>query len=522
MNNILVVFFFVWLGGALWSVSQLFVDIELTMKWYWTLFFATAGLLTLGGLYYFTPYKHRMKCSFETLSAVILMCAFSQAVYGMLQWWGICYPNNGFRLTGSFDNPAGIASALAFSIPFGLFLLEDKRKAVRIFTGIALLGIGMAIVCSESRAGMLAAAVIVGVYALGKLRKGKKILMTGLFIGLAALTVVLYHFKKDSADGRLLIWQCTWEMIKDKPLLGYGAGGFEANYMNYQARYFREHTDSKYILLADDVKRPFNEYLRVIVDYGIIGSVLLLLVILGVVKLWLNHREGSSWIALLSLIGIAVFSLFSYPFRYPYTWVIGVFSVGILVFNVCSVSFQTQKYIYIGAASCMVILSGLAVKRMRAEMEWCRIANLSLLGKTEEVLPLYQKLHGELGETPLFLYNYTAELNVAGYYEESIRIGKLCEGQFADYFTQLLLADSYKNLKHYERAREHWILASEMCPNRFVPLYELYKMYEDAGDTLQARQVGDLILRKPVKVESAEIRRIIDTVKEKQHSHFYI
>lgn len=48
----------------------------------------------------------------------------------------------------------------------------------------------------------------------------------------------LYKMKKGSADGRMLIWQVTSELIKGKPLLGHGAGSFDAKYMDAQAEWF--------------------------------------------------------------------------------------------------------------------------------------------------------------------------------------------------------------------------------------------------------------------------------------------
>ena len=47
-------------------------------------------------------------------------------------------------------------------------------------------------------------------------------------------------------------------MIKDKPITGHGIGAFEAKYMDYQAAYFKTYPDSKFVMLADNVKHPFN------------------------------------------------------------------------------------------------------------------------------------------------------------------------------------------------------------------------------------------------------------------------
>lgn len=53
-----------------------------------------------------------------------------------------------------------------------------------------------------------------------------------------------------------------------------------------------------------------------------------------------------------------------------------------------------------------------------------------------------------------------------------------------------------------------------MCPNRFVPLYELYKIHKMQHDTAAMHNIGQTILTKPIKIESPEIRRIIFQVNK--------
>ena len=129
------------------------------------------------------------------------------------------------------------------------------------------------------------------------------------------------------------------------------------------------------------------------------------------------------------------------------------------------------------------------------------------------MLPVYAALRAELKDNPLFLYNYAAELNVAGRYAESLRIGSESEQRMADYPTQLLLADNCKQLGRRGEAERHLWQAAYMCPNRFVPLYELHRLYKAAGDTAGMRRTADAILRKPVKVDSPQVRRIIAEMK---------
>ena len=171
---------------------------------------------------------------------------------------------NGMLVIGSFDNPAGFSSSLCAGLPFCfIFFLQNsnwKRWASLMMVGIII----SAVLLSESRAGALS--IISAVLLLIFIRiERHKIWKTAIsMIVVSVMLIGLYSLKKDSADGRLLIWRCSLEMIKEKPLLGYGYGGFKANYMNFQAKYFEENPDSNYSMLADNVNRPFNEYILLI------------------------------------------------------------------------------------------------------------------------------------------------------------------------------------------------------------------------------------------------------------------
>ena len=49
---------------------------------------------------------------------------------------------------------------------------------------------------------------------------------------------------------------------------------FHREYMLVQAQYFTEHMKSPYISVADNIIYPFNEYIGIIVGYGLFGIVL--------------------------------------------------------------------------------------------------------------------------------------------------------------------------------------------------------------------------------------------------------
>lgn len=43
------------------------------------------------------------------------------------------------------------------------------------------------------------------------------------------------------------------DMIADKPVWGHGVGGFNINYMYYQANYFARHPESRYLQYSDNI-----------------------------------------------------------------------------------------------------------------------------------------------------------------------------------------------------------------------------------------------------------------------------
>jgi O-antigen ligase len=519
--------FFCLCAGSLFIHSSLFVNEWITPKWYWTIFCSLAILFLYIVSSVFSTKKQRSSKFTTWFCGIITSLCLLQALYGIGQYCGICHSSGNFRITGSFDNPAGFAASLCAGFPFLLyFVFEGKswKRYLAIAMGIILV---VAVILSASRAGIFSLIAAGSAIFFYKIKIGIRwkwaIVVALLLISLAGL----YFLKKDSADGRLLIWRCTWEMIKDKPVQGFGYGGFNANYMNYQAKYFEANPDSQFVMLADNVNRPFNEYLLLLVNFGLFGLVPLILILyrLGQIYKYNRHKTRLGYTAYGCLLSIAVFALFSYPLTYPFVWVMGLSSITILFHPL----WRTEKKFFYAIRPvnilAVLLVGYLTYDRMTVEMKWKQIASQSLMGKTEQVLPEYKILYNKLKGNELFLYNYTAELNFVKRYEESLQAGKECERLFADYDLQMIMADNYRQLKRYKGAENYYIKASRMCPVRFIPLYELAKIYLEEGREGEALALANTILAKKVKTPSPtvsmirnEMRRMIKNIKDKQQS----
>lgn len=509
MKDILLGIGAFWFGCTVWITSTRFIDHETDVKWY----IAWGGANIILWILFFlqSVYQIHLQQHFSKIAFTILFCTTTQALYGIYQ----CLNNHSGFITGSFDNPAGLASLLAFTLPFGCYGCTVRKTKLKFCAISGTLILCLSLLLTESRAGILCGIIIFFLYFLRIIHFYRKKM---IFIGggvLICSSIFLYQYKKESADGRLLIWKCTCEMIKDQPWNGFGTNGFQTNYMNYQADFFRQHPNHCHAILADNIKHPFNEFLLLTVSYGFIGIICLFIIIILLVHAYRKNNGMKSYTVALCLVAIAVFSLFSYPFRYPHTWILCIFSTIILCSNAYKISLYIRKTLILITALYVTIRSILYIPYIKAEMKWAEISNRSLCGMTEEMLPTYDILYDRLTNNPLFLYNHAAELNIAKQYEKSMQISLECEKIFADYYLQLLIADNYKQMKQYKQATTHLIQASFMCPNRFVPLYELFKIYEIQQDRNAMTNIGYKILQKRIKVESTEVKQIIMEVKHK-------
>lgn len=521
LNYLLIALFCILCAGTLFVNTSTFTDNQILPKW----LFAFMGLGVIGIVFSVMLLAgKKYVCNMKVLNAMIVILCFLQAGYGILQFCNILPPSSAtYKVTGSFDNPAGFAGSLCAGLPFTVyFLLDTNIKSIRWSGWFAMLIISIGILMSESRTGLLCIAIVSIVhfvyYNVKKLHGRKAIIgfCFSLILFLASAILLfnaIYQWKKNSADGRLLIWKCTWEMIKDKPITGHGIGAFEAHYMDYQAKYFEEHPNSQFTMLADNVKHPFNEFLSIGVQFGVIGWGCLLALAIFLVYCYRRHPSQEGFVSLLALVSVAVFSSFSYPFTYPFPWIITVLGIGVLIGKgYGNLRFSQMNMMKKAIAICLLVASAFLLftvgNRIKAEMEWKRISRLSLRGQTYSMLPHYQHLLATLGKEPYFLYNYAAELCVAKRYDDCLKTASACRKYWADYDLEVLQAEALIGLEQYEKTKHYLEKAATMCPVRFVPLYRLHYVYKKMKNEKEANRLAHLIIEKPVKVESDIVRAI--------------
>ena len=412
-----------------------------------------------------------------------------------------------FDITGSFGNPGQLGGFLAISIIATICMWSrflKCRYAAWFFIPAAIQG--YALVLSDSRAGWLSA--MCGAIALWILKRRKTRLNRNrlilLFVTLIIVIGGLYKYKPQSADGRLLVWRVTADMIADKPILGHGIGGFNKNYMFYQADYFTEHPESAYSQYSDNIAYPYNEFLHVLADQGIIGLVLILGLLVAVLKTPANNNEYKA-----AIIGYIVFAQFSYPSYVP----------GLLVlFPILIASIQSKpsvvsipRCIHWGSVVFSIILFvyvGMEYsfrKECRETIPQLFSANPS---KAAHARQFAEDHYHRLSGYPRMADVYGQYVYAEGDPKRAMIVLKDLERIVPTSELFCDLGDLYKAEKDWNRALACYRTAYAMIPRRLTPVYKLFETYRDSGDTISAREQALKALSVPVRTEGTRTFRI--------------
>ena len=456
---------------------------------------------------------HAVLMSFFCVGILEIVCA-------LLQLGGL-FPviNPYYHFTGSFDNPAVFAMFMSFCLPIGMYFTARSTAVCRLVWGVLTFCMGAFLILSASRTGILAgicSAFIMWMPKLGVIKdyrfNRKRIIL--LWVALALLAGVLYWCKQDSADGRLLAWKVSANMIADRPFLGWGNNGFDAFYMPYQADYFMRNPESSFLLLADNLSHPFNEFLWFTVQYGIAGLILLLLMLGWILKNVFKgcDKQKKLWISL--YFALAIWAMFSYPFHIPFVWLVIAYLLSVSLFPVFA-RFRFVRPLAFCALLVAFLYSVPMAVSYKNEVHWVKVQEKALMGETLDMLPQYAELYKDLKDDGAFLYNYGAELHFARHYNEALKILQECASKYNDYNVQMLMASCYQHLGQPQMSIEKYRYANRMVPNRFLPLYHEMRIYRENGDSVNACEVARTIMNKPVKIKkSAAVKRIIQEANE--------
>jgi tetratricopeptide (TPR) repeat protein len=433
----------------------------------------------------------------------------------------ICHPVSAFqsniRPSATFFNSGLFGGFISVGIVAATSILVYTKSAgyyrIIIFCSLAIILTVFVhwLLKTESRAALIALFVSLPILLYKKaaqkapfIASGMKkckwhLTMLGIILFVAAV-YYLYGIRPDSANGRLFVWQTSVEMIKKKPLLGYGLDGFRKHYMFRQAEFLEQHPDSPFAQLATDTAMPFNEFIKIGVEQGITGMFVILFLLITVFSTKGNDKTGTSLhIVKTLLMTVLVFGLFSYPSEsFPFRLVVAVClaSAAGMASGGKAIKFGSRKYIVILAFAGSVALGylcGYSYGFLAAAREFDRICHSSSR-KAEHLEILYPQLNS----TFEYLSLYGQLLNEESKPEQALSVILRRETIFPTSSLQMNKGEIYRSLEMTWQSDSAWLLASKMSPKLFRPHYMLARSYYEQGNYEKACRHALIVLdRRP-------------------------
>lgn len=528
------------------------------------------GLLLWGLVYMFIRLISDNTQFIWGVSIIWMLVVLLQSGLGLMQLYGFENSYHGlFSITGTFHNPGPFSGFVVSGLPIALSVisyqstvssqqLSEKKLGVRslelglkysiqILGWLTLVLILLVLPPAQSRAAWIAG-IVACFYVLAnhlkvrdyrekwrtrffKVRKPIRVIILPVTItAILAGAYGLYIMKKGSADGRMLIWQVTSELIKEKPLLGHGAGSFDAKYMDAQAEWFASGKGtSAQGMVAGSPEAPFNELLKLWLEKGLIAVSLvaaLLYYIFAPAK-QSKRKEQSKLtnpglvIAFKgSLIALLTFGLFSYPFDLSPFVLILITLLAVLAPLSKTVISISSPHLRWSALPIFLILAAFSIQAYPLRKEhyqalsvWQDADRFYSFGNYETAIEAYEEVYPALKNNGLFLQMYGKALSMDEQHERSNEILLLAQQRFGSQIIQNTLGDNHKALKNYDEAEAAYIISAQMIPSLLLPKYLLAKLYVESKQPGKARQTAEEILNSPVKVESSATREIMDEMR---------
>lgn len=463
-----------------------------------------------------------------------------EAIWGFRQLQGWAYSNHSlFRLTGSFFNPGPYSGYLAITLPVALgILLEQSKRNMPYYLSMGCIGTAIVVLpAGMSRSAWIAVVVSCAwVYALyrldrkqaaTRLRQHKRWYIIGGILGgilLLGGSASLYTLKKDSADGRFLMWKITTKAIQKQPITGTSLGGFPAAYAETQAEYMASgKATEQEKLVAGCPEYAFNEYLQIGLEQGLVG---LALFIGWLGLLFYKGIKNKRYACCGGLMSLAIFAFSSYPLQLPEFWVVLIF-LGVMSVTPDKDEIREnqaesnghrwgKQIFFMGIAILGIGLFWMQKDHYKAYQQWNKAQMFYNNKAYEAALEVYEPLYPLLKHKPEFLFEAAQSLSKTGQYEKANEYLERAVLLSSDPMLYYVMAKNEQCLGEYRQAEKHLLHAIDILPERIYPYYLLMNLYTEPSyfQPAKLKMAIDSVLTKKPKVESSAIKEM----KEKARS----
>ncbi|WP_166371698.1 PglL family O-oligosaccharyltransferase [Psychromonas sp. SA13A] len=346
VNNVVWIFFSLLIGLGLWKISAqqkiiyskytaiIFIALGLFFvpvfypnnvladQSYTRLLGLFAGILLFLSLQQFNFTRQQV----EKILLLVVLAGLIQACYSLMQDYLLSADNYfgynvGYgRPYGIFQQPNVLASFMATTLILSGYLLQriDNKKLHIFLLLTAMLNIWV-ITVAMSRTGYLGTAIALVLIAPWAWQTNKKRL--GLFVLAIILGTGFASMKGDAlgarnievmkeGGARVQMYQNSWDMIKEKPLLGYGYGSFEKSYLVTTAEKVKNGQSKPESAV---LTHPHNDLLFWAIEGGVAPILGILLLVFTFILLLCSFKLNKALALLALVVPIAVHTQTEYP-----------------------------------------------------------------------------------------------------------------------------------------------------------------------------------------------------------------
>ena len=524
-----------------------------TAFWYAVLYFFAKTVFAAGG-----------RAASVAVFLAFCVWAVRESVLGLSQVFGHAPSGHAmFGMTGSFSNPGPYGGFLALVMSMSAGFLVRYRSVWR-YIGHAAMSLRLprdsgkirrrSILCwilmrllpacvaaislvlgilvlpaSMSRAGWLSFAMAAAV-CLGRETRVADCLRhrKGLAMSVAIVAVSLcagaFLMKKDSASGRIHIWNMEVRAIVASPWIGTGPGTSLGAYGKAQEAYFRAaERPEPVIKVAGCPEYAFNEYLKTGMEAGLPGMVLCVAAVFSAAVTLIRRRSPFAY----GFLAAAVFAFFSYPLSVPplavsVTVLLAAGSLegdrpgragrGTGIFSAVAAVVVVAALVY-GSVS----LRDSCESRRDAATTWEASRYWTGIELYDEAVKAFEPLYAEMRWNYRYLYDYGYALYKEGRYGESVALLKEGAAISSDPMFHNIIGRALQASGDCSGAEREYLTAHYMVPCRLYPLVLLMDMYMETGKMAEAKEAGDKILSMPVNQKNRTMVRLQDEVRQQMN-----
>lgn len=418
-----------------------------------------------------------------SVAVALLLLEIIESAEGLLQLAGFsCSRHPSHLVTGHFYNSGPYACFLAVAFPLTLWMAFRQNNKLQMWVGTGMAVVAAVLIpATMSRTALVACAAGSCVSFAGPLKEMAGRLSSGwravLVVAFIAGGIGIYSLKKDSADGRVLMWRVAAQAALDAPVDGVGWDKVAGTYGEAQENYFASGGASGTdMLVADAPEYVFNEYLQVSIAFGIPAALGMIAIIIGGIVVAM--RAGAYGYAG-GATAVAIVMMASYPLQFP----LFVIAIGLMLAG-CYLSSRSRAVNIIATAviagSCTFFLTHNQTVDVRTGFS---------VGHSLHKMKEYRKSNANL--LPLLAHS-------------------------SDPMLLNIIGKNYQALGMPDSAEYYLNKSVNRCPNRLYPHYLLMRLHADTSSFNREAMMreAEIVATKQEKIPSPAVEEMRAEARE--------